>query len=247
MKETRVIMGMPIAVEVADSGLQESDLENVFDYFRYIDGKFSTYKEESEISKINRGELAPDEYSEDMEKVFFLAEEMKRMTGGFFDIATPGGRIDPSGLVKGWAIHNAANILERKGAENFYINAGGDVQVRGKNAAGRNWMIGVKNPFRQEEIIKVLSVENGGAATSGTYIRGRHIYNPKKPADSLADVVSLTVIGPDIYEADCLATAAFAMGKEGIRFIESLSGFEGLSIDRQGMATMTSGLSKYNV
>ena len=57
--------------------------------------------------------------------------------------------------------------------------------------------------------------------------------------------VSVTVLGPNVYEADRFATAAFAMGPEGIHFIEELSGFEGYLIDKSGLATMTSGFGDY--
>ena len=52
------------------------------------------------------------------------------------------------------------------------------------------------------------------------------------------------MIGPNIYEADRFATAAFAMGRDGILFIEELQGFEGYMIDRNGMATLTSGFAE---
>jgi thiamine biosynthesis lipoprotein len=95
------------------------------------------------------------------------------------------------------------------------------------------------------EIVKVLSLSDCGIATSGVYIRGQHIYNPYDEGAPITDIVSLTVIGPDIYYADCFATAAFAMGKEGIDFIEHLDGFEGYMIDNHHQATFTSGFSRY--
>ena len=78
----------------------------------------------------------------------------------------------------------------------------------------------------------------------GTYIRGLHIYNPKTgaPAD---DIISLTVVGKDICDVDLIATAAFAMGQDGIRFVENTPGFEGYAIDKEGTATMTSGFQRY--
>jgi FAD:protein FMN transferase len=93
--------------------------------------------------------------------------------------------------------------------------------------------------------VKVLSVTDCGVATSGTYVRGQHIYNPKQAGQLITDIVGLTVIGPDIYEADRFATAAFAMGRESIQFIERLDGFEGYMIDRDGQATFTSGFTRY--
>jgi thiamine biosynthesis lipoprotein len=91
----------------------------------------------------------------------------------------------------------------------------------------------------------VLSVSDCGVATSGTYVRGQHIYNPKNEDQPITDILSLTVIGPDVYEADRFATAAFAMGRSGIDFIEVLSGFEGYMIDKDKQATYTTDFARY--
>ncbi len=238
-------MGMPVTVEIVDDSARRSDLEEVLHYFSYIDGKFSTYKEESEISRINRGEIREESYSGDMKEILELSDKTAVETDGYFDITAPDGKIDPSGIVKGWAIYGAAKILEEKGFKNFYVDAGGDVQVNGRNSRGEKWSIGIKNPLKQDEIVKVIYADREGVATSGLYIRGRHIYNPKDFKDELEEVISLTVIGPNIYEADRFATAAFAMGRRGIEFVEKLDGFEGYSIDKKGISTMTSGFSRY--
>jgi FAD:protein FMN transferase len=246
-KQSKELMGMPITVEIVDAEATERDLEAAFDYFAYVDRKFSTYKQDSEISKINRGEIPAEEFSKDMQKVFRLAEETKNLTNGYFDIKKPDGSYDPSGLVKGWAIYNAARLLRVRGFKNFYVEAGGDVQVAGKNEEGESWRVGIKNPFDQTQIVKAVNLEGQGIATSGNYIRGNHIYNPHKPQEEILEIVSLTVIGPNILEADRFATAAFAMGKVGIHFIEKLKGFAGYIIDREGMATMTSGFEGFMI
>jgi FAD:protein FMN transferase len=244
VRQSRILMGMPITVEIVDAWATQESLENVFAYLQYVDDKFSTYKENSEISRINRRELALDESSPDMKTVIALAEQTREETNGYFNIARP-GIIDPSGLVKGWAIHNAAEILRRRGFANFFVDAGGDIQIAGRNGVGQNWRVGVRNPFNLNEIVKVLSVTDCGVATSGTYVRGQHLYDPFNYGEPITDVVSLTVIGPDIYDADRFATAAFAMGREGILFIESLAGFEGYMIDQEHPATRTSGFERY--
>jgi thiamine biosynthesis lipoprotein len=246
-------MGMPITVEITtnnghngnDAAAQEAAIGKVFDYFTHVDEKFSTYKTTSEISAINNDHLPRENWSEEMQLVFTLSEETKQATNGYFDIQRPDGKYDPSGLVKGWAIWNAAHLLEKEGYRNFYIDAGGDIQPCGTNEKGKAWVVGIKNPWNEAENVKVVHANhNEGVATSGTYIRGEHIYDPHtgRPANT---IISLTVIGPNIYEADRFATAAFAMGKEAIRFIESLPGFEGYMIDNDKMATMTSGFEKY--
>jgi FAD:protein FMN transferase len=246
MKQTRVLMGMPITVEVIDPSVSLTHLDQVFDYFQYVDGKFSTYKDDSEISAINRREIRAAQSSPDMRTVFALAEQTRQETGGYFDIER-GGRIDPSGLVKGWAIYHAAEILWAGGFTNFYVEAGGDIQAAGQNSQGKLWRVGIRHPFSPAQIVKVLAVSNAGVATSGTYVRGQHIYRPQEPGALETDIVSLTVVGPNIYEADRFATAGFAMGPDGIQFIDSLDGFEGYMIDRAGQATLTSGFGRYVV
>lgn len=239
-------MGMPVTLEVIDAAVTAELFDAVYGYFEYVDEKFSTYKEQSEISLINRHELSLDEASQDMRTVFALAEQTRSETNGYFDIQHD-GLYDPSGLVKGWAIRNAAEIICQKGFDNFYVEAGGDIQMFGKNDQGQDWRVGIRNPFNTEEIVKVLSVSNCGVATSGTYIRGQHIYNPKNEDREINDILSLTVIGPDIYEADRFATAAFAMGRDGIYFIEKLNGFEGYMIDKDRQATFTTGFERYTL
>ncbi|MDE2030979.1 MAG: FAD:protein FMN transferase [Patescibacteria group bacterium] len=246
MKDTRLIMGMPITVEIVDLHVENQVLESVFNYFTYIDEKFSTYKETSEIMKINRGEINENDYSEDMKEIFQLAEKTKIETNNFFNIKKPDGSYDPSGIVKGWAIQKASDNLKNNGYNNFCLDAGGDIQTSGKNSKGEPWTIGIRNPLNTNEIIKIINNKNNkGIATSGTYIRGNHIYNPNNKDDILSEVLSLTVIGPNIYEADRFATAAFAMGKDGIYFIDKLVGFEGYMIDTKGIATMTRGFEEY--
>jgi thiamine biosynthesis lipoprotein len=237
-------MGMPVTVEVVDDLASEALLNSVFDYFEYIDAKFSTYRDESEISRINRNELSLQAASEDMQTIFALAEQTRLETTGYFDIRH-GDVLDPSGVVKGWAIFQAAEILRRQGARNFYIDAGGDIQMAGSNGQGQNWRVGIRNPFDPDQIVKVLSLTDCGVATSGSYVRGQHIYNPLDADDPLNEIVSLTVVGPDICEADRFATAAFAMGRQGIFFIEALDGFDGYMIDRDGRATFTTDFNRY--
>lgn len=239
MKDTRTLMGMPITVEIADTKANTSDLDRVYDYFTYVDEKFSPFKESSEISQINNGLINLSDISADMQEILGLCEQTKQETGGFFNILKD-GKLDPSGLVKGWAINNAARLIAERGFENYYVDAGGDIQVHGKT-----WKVGIQNPFDPKQIVKALKISNEGIATSGTYLRGQHVYNPFAFSKPLLDVVSISVIGPNVYEADRFATAAFAMGVNGITFINDLPGFEGYMIDRKGVATVTTGFEKY--
>ena len=243
MTKTEQIMGMPVTVEIADGAEAAKAIQRTFDYFRSVDARYSTYKEDSEISRINRG-LPEEEWSDEMREILKLCEQTKQDTDGYFDIQR-GDKIDPSGLVKGWAIGQATRRLSQDGIKNFRVDVGGDIQVGGHNRRGRAWRIGIRNPFDRNEIVKVVEITSVGLATSGTAIRGQHIYDPHMPGAKITGIASLTVIGPDIYEADRFATAAFAMGGRGIRFIESQPGLEGYMIGSGKQAVLTSGFERY--
>lgn len=245
MRETRFIMGMPITLAVLDGTATPQDLDAIFAEFISVDNQFSLYKSESEISRINRGEVSADEQSPRMREIFALCERTRSETNGYFNILRPDGVLDPSGVVKGWAIRHAVSLLAAMGFQDFFVDAGGDVQSCGLNAQGAQWRVGILNPFNPEKVVKVLCPEGRGVATSGTYFRGHHIYDPHAGEEISGDVISLTVVGPDILEADRYCTAAFAMGREGICFIDRLEGFEGYEIDASGMARMTAGLQDY--
>ncbi len=240
MKQTKLIMGMPITVEVVGADDQQL-MKMVFDYFRSVDARFSTYKDDSEISQINRG-LTPEKWSPEMREIMELAEQTKRQTDDYFNIEH-NGRLDPSGVVKGWSIWRASQKLLDAGVNDFYIEAGGDIQTHGHNAKGEKWRVGIRNPFNINEIVKSLQLSGEGIATSGDYIRGQHIYDPH--GGKLSGVRSLTVVGPNVYEADRFATAAFAMGRAGIEFIDKTKNLEGYMIDDQGMATLTNNFTEY--
>lgn len=242
MKQTRFIMGMPVTIEIINCRDRKL-FKQVFDFFRGIDQQFSPYKKNSEVSQINRGVLKKKDFSVKMKKIISLAKKTERQTEGYFNVFQ-NHIFDPSGIVKGWAILEAAKILKKNGQKNFFIEAGGDIQVSGRNESGHRWKIGIKNPFQPSEIVKVLNISSQGVATSGSYERGQHIYNPKG-GEVTDDVVSLTVIGHNIYEADRFATAAFAMGEKGLQFIDSITGLEGYAIKKNGIATFTRNFDQF--
>lgn len=241
MRATKIIMGMPITVEIAGEKASPQLLKKIFTYFRGVDAQFSPYKKTSEVERLNRGEIDPAQATPLMKEILKLSRETKKATNGYFDISRD-STIDPSGIVKGYAIMQAAIQICEAGVNDFYIEAGGDIQTGGKP-----WRVGIRNPFVAQEIVQVLQLKNGeGIATSGTQFRGDHVYDPHtgKP---VTEIVSLSVIAQNVYEADRMATAAFAMGRKGIYFIEAQPGLEGYMIDGDGIATKTTGWSTYSV
>ena len=162
---------------------------------------------------------------------------------GYFS-AWIGGTFDPSGLVKGWAIDRATSILTRKGGRNFFVDAGGDVQVRGLREDGSPWRVGIRHPTSRGKVARVILAQDLAVATSGTYEKGNHIYDPHTHKDA-TDLISFTVIGPDILQADVYATAGFAMGEDGLGFIDALRGYEAYANNRNLPASCTGGFDRH--
>lgn len=243
MKQTELIMGMPITIEVI--GDPADVTSKAFAYFRHVDEVFSTYKDAGEISRYNRKELSHTQLTQEVQDVLAECERYNHETEGFFDMTRPDGSIDPSGLVKGWSIKGAADIIRAAGAKDFFVSAGGDVQTGGHNAKGQPWQVGIINPFEPTKFAKQVQLSDNAIATSGTYERGAHIYNPHT-GQPVGDIVSLSVIGPDIYDVDVLATAAFAMGKPGLKFLAE-HGYEAFMITARREVVVTAGFKRYEV
>lgn len=236
-------MGMPVTIAVAYKSAPRRLFDDVFKLLVAVDEQYSPYREDSEVTRINHG-LPEAQWSDDMQMIIAECKRTKSQTDGYFD-AYFRSSFDPSGLVKGWAIRRVSELLGNRGYDDFYVDAGGDIQTRGLNADGQPWRVGVRNPFQRDEIVKIVRARNIGVATSGAYVRGDHVYNPLTPNEPPRGVASITVIGADIYDADRYATAAYAMGRHGIDFIERLDGFEAYQIDMHGIATMTSQFSGF--
>ena len=95
-------MGMPVGIDVRDGEVPASTVAAAFDWLRFVDETFSTYREESEISRLNSGELALPDAHPDVQEVLEECERLRERTGGYFDVRAGGELLDPSGLVKGW-------------------------------------------------------------------------------------------------------------------------------------------------
>lgn len=237
MRVTRALMGMPVAIELV--GGTESDREALFSLFAAVDARFSTYKHDSEISQLNRGDVSLERASKEMLEVLSLCEHEKTHSGGVFDIRTPDGTLDPSGLVKGWALRKAAQLAEHLGYSDYWIEAGGDIQTSGRDEDGNRWRVGIRNPFEKDSLACVICPDARGVATSGTYLRGTHIYDPRTGLAVDSPYVSLTVVGPDVYEADMWATKAFVLGEDGLALLARMNGFEAYAIGHDHTVTTT--------
>jgi len=236
-------MGMPISLHIVDAAANQADADAVFAYLRHIDDVFSPYKSDSVTERLNRGDLCERRCGEEMQCVLALCEQTRVETDGYFN-ARYHGRFDPSGVVKGYAIHRSAQLLQQRSFQDFFVEAGGDIQTSGRNAARHKWRVGIRNPFCTQRLAVVVHLSGEGIATSGAYERGEHIYDPvaDRPANGIA---SVSVIASNVCDADRFATAAFAMGERGILFLEAMPGLEGYAIHKDGQAYCTTGFPRY--
>jgi thiamine biosynthesis lipoprotein len=241
--EVRDIMGMPIGIDLRDP--DEVDVDVAFDWLREVDATFSTYREDSDISRLDRGELTLADCRPEVDEVLTRCVALRRVTRGYFSVR-PAGRLDPSGFVKGWAVAGAADRLAAAGAADFCINAGGDIVARGRAAPDRLWRVGIRHPENLERLAAVLAVEDLAVATSGEYERGTHIVDPHtgRPPTGL---LSVTIVGPDLALADAYATAAFAMGADGPAWTTTLAGYDAMCITSDHRVLSTPGFARHRV
>ncbi len=240
-RRTEHVMGMPISLALR--GRHSHDLraaeawEAALAVLREVDRVFSTYRADSFVSRLDRGEVEPADCPAEVHEVLELGDRARAESGGAFDVRRrdPAGRdtLDPSGVVKGWAVQRAARELETLADTDFCLSAGGDMVCRTKLASSSAWRIGIEDPHDPDRIVAVVPVRNGAVATSGLARRGAHIVDPRTGRTPSA-VASVTVVAPDLTWADIDATAAFAMDGEALTWLRGREGRSGLVVWADG-------------
>lgn len=235
MRRVEHVMGFPVSLRVDDPEVPASAADAVFGWLREADERFSPFRPDSEVSRYGRGEVARGEVSADLAEVLDLCARYRTATGGAFDVRLPGRPFDPCAIVKGWSVQRAAGLLASAGARRFCLNAGGDVV-----ASGGPWRVGVRHPEHADRLCAVLELTDGAVATSARYERGDHILDGRtgRPATGL---LSLTVAAPTLTVADAVATAAFALGPEGVAWAAGQEGCEVFAVDAGRRVLRTAG------
>lgn len=234
VRRVESVMGTMVGVDVRDPvrvDLVDSAFDAFFATLHDIDARFSPFRPESEISRIADGRLAECDASDDVRFVLACCDHLAASSAGAFDARRhrADGRLDPSGFVKGWAIDEAMRHLDDAGLRCFAVNAGGDVVVRGSPQPGRGWHVGIRHPSEPDRIAARLEVSSGAVATSALYERPGHIRDPRSGAVP-GDLVSLTVVGPELTWADAYATTAFTIGAAGPAWVERHPGYGAVAI-----------------
>ncbi len=201
-----------------------------------IDMVFSTYKDDSEISKFNNCLSDPayppksfcfKSVSEEFITLFEKAEIIESMSMGAFTprpLVTGGQTYDFSAIGKGYAVDKIGEVLVKNGISNYFIDIGGEVSINGTKY-GETWTWGVNNPFNlNSSAYKAFEAPEDGisVATSGEYRNPGHIWG-----EGPKDAISVTVIDKNTTNADAWATAMYVLGiEEGLEIAEK----EGLAV-----------------
>lgn len=231
-------MGTSVSVDVRDPGRSVAEVRvavrRAFAVLQADDRRFSTYRVTSEVSRINDGRSTLLAASPELREVLRIGAELEVLSRGAFCCHDPEGRLDPSGIVKGWSVQRAADVLTRAGLASFCLNAGGDVVVRGEPEPGRPWQVAVRNPDGATAVpLAVLALHNQAVATSATNERGQHLWDGRT-GQAAVGLTSVTVVADSLTCADALATAVFALGPDGVSWAAAQFGCRVLARSTSG-------------
>lgn len=241
------VWGTIVDVDCYSQSVGGADLDRAMDsviaFCEDVDREFSTYKSDSWVSRLRRGEVAIEECPDDVIEVWDLCAQAMWLSDGAFDPWAVEGGFDPSGLVKGWAADKCADMLVAAGAQHVQVNAAGDLALRGgwfdsENSEIKPWSIGVVNPDNKLEVVKVFEITDGAIATSGTYERGAHINDPHTGMIAIG-AKSATVVGPQGWLCDAMATAVMVGGTDSVAWFgqEELMGYQVFAVNRHEQTT----------
>ena len=238
------VMGMPISLAMrgrhASDAAGRAAWAGVMEHLRAVDRVFSTYRPDSVVSRLGRGELAPADCPPEVAEVLALGETAERSSGGAFSVRLPGPDgavvLDPSGVVKGWAAERAAEPLRVLPGTDFCLSAGGDIVCRTLDPDGPPWRIGIEDPRDPRRLVAVVPIGTGAVATSGSAHRGQHVVDARTGRPPVG-VASVTVVADSLTAADIDATAAYAQGVDAASWLATRPGRSGLVVWADGTTT----------
>lgn len=253
------VMGTVVSFDVTAPFAGDA-LRSAVRWLHWVDSVFSTYRAESCVSRLGRGEIAVADCPPEVAEVLAACETLRAASGGYFS-AWYAGVLDPSGYVKGWAIERAAAMLTTAGSASHCVNGGGDVRCVGARRDGGHpppeaaplalWRVGIadprppQTPLRFGALCAVVTGLDIAVATSGVAERGAHIIDPLR-GEPASGMLSMTVVGPDLALADAYATACVAMGYPAAAgWLAGLDGYEGFGIRADGSSWETAGFGAH--
>ena len=229
-------MGMPISLALrgrhADDRYGEAAWARALATLHEADRVFSTYRPDSHVCRLDRGEVTVADCPPEVGEVLALGELARLQSHGAFDVRRD-GVLDPSGVVKGWAVERASRPLVALPDTDVCLSAGGDLVCRVAGPDSPDWRIGIEDPRDPSRVVAVVPVRTGAVATSGRAHRGDHVVDAR--TGLVPDgVASVTVVHDDLTWADIDATAAYAMGRDAARWLRSRPRRTGLVVWADG-------------
>lgn len=248
VRRVEQVMGFPLSLAVrgrhADDPAGRRAWAEVLAVLHEVDEVFSTYRPGSWISRLGRGEVEVAGCPAQVGEVLALAERARVESGGAFDVHRPGPDgtlvLDPSGVVKGWALERAARPLRDLDETDFCLSGGGDLLCRTTDPDGPPWRIGIEDPHDPRRLLATVPLRTAAMATSGTAHRGEHLVDARTGRVP-GGVAQVTVIGPSLTWADIDATAAYALGAGAAGWLRTRPGRTGFVVLPDG-TTITTGV-----
>ena len=239
------LMGMPVSCALrgrhTDDTAAREAWERCVAELTEVDRVFSTYREDSTISRLARGEIGLADCPSEVHEVLALGELARAASGGAFDVRRPGPdgvpTLDPSGVVKGWAVQRASAHLRALPDTDVCLSAGGDMVCHVADDSRPAWRVGIEDPHDPHQLLATVEVRRGAVATSGTAHRGEHITDPRTGGTPGA-VASVTVLADDLTWADIDATAAYAMDADALAWLRGRPDRRGIVVWRDGASDL---------
>ena len=248
VRQVGQVMNMPVSLALRGRHTGDDPARaawaQVMATLREVDAVFSTWQPDTHVSRLGRGEITLDDCPPEVAEVLALGEQAERDSQGAFSVrrAGPGGEVvlDPTGVVKGWAVERAADHLRALEATDFCLSAGGDLVCRTLDPEMPPWRIGIEHPLDPHRLVAVVPVSTGAVATSGTAHRGQHLVDARSGRPPTG-VASVTVVAASLTWADIDATAAYAHGQHAARWLRTRPGRTGLVVWADGSTTLVDG------
>jgi FAD:protein FMN transferase len=163
-----------------------------------------------------------------------------------------GMALDLGGFAKGWAAQLAMQRLQEAGPA--LVDAGGDIAISGPQADGQPWLVNIADPLQVQENLDMLALNGCGVATSGIdhrrWLQGdvlkHHIIDPRYGEAAQTDLASVTVIAPDVIQAEAAAKAVLILGSQpGLDWLEERPELCGLLALQDGQLLYSQDIHKY--
>jgi thiamine biosynthesis lipoprotein len=235
-------MGTVISLHAPDA--PEDAAGRFFAEIRTLERNLSRFRHDSEVMRLERGELALDDASPQVREVLVRCDVLRSATDGAFDhrpVVDGRQLLDPNAFAKGWIIEQALLHLQFAGVSSYFVNAGGDVVVGAAPPGQSSWRVGITHPDDPGSVFATADLDRAAIATSGRYERGDHIRSTSSGRDD--ELTSVSVVGPELATADALATAVFASGEPRPRWWLGDSPYGIIAVAASGRVRFTENLA----